>query len=125
MAMKKVLTLLVLLGLCSFSAFAQKTERNAASPGLKGLALDTLPRLTLPAIPDSISERLSPFFPPSTLDLPDFNGLDLSLRRELKHTTVQEARVQEMPVFKPEGNYASRIFTPDSTRHYTLLIKEY
>jgi hypothetical protein len=115
------------------SAFAQGFIPKKIAPELKSLELDSTPDFSTKN--DSIDFGEFYFSPPKNYqwELPDtadnYNSLLKELNFDLNQDQIYSVQntepVYTLRIVKPTGNYPIQIYEPDSSKKYTLLIKEF
>ncbi|REG92808.1 hypothetical protein [Algoriphagus antarcticus] len=131
--MKKLFVLFLIFEVISLSSYCQGFIPRNLAPELKSLQLDT--SLDFSAKNDSIDFGEFYFSPPKNyqLELPDtidnyarlLKELNVDLTQDQIYIVQNPEPVYTLRIVKPIGNYPIKIYEPDSTEKYTLLIKEH
>lgn len=131
--MRKLILLVFIAITVSLSAYAQGTIPKNISPELKGKGLDSIPQNLENS--DTIDFGKFYFSPPINLQLemPDslnanhrlHNRISLYLNQDQIYRVPNSEPVYSLRIVKPTGNYHLKIYEPDPSKNYTLLVKKY
>ena len=123
--MKTIILIAILICLTILSAFSQRRSgglhdpiigNKQVSPDLLLSGIDSLQQITFISM-DSISYNFAlPHVKHFKKSFP-FDSNNLFGRLNESYTT------ENMPCYKPKGNFKMPVYYPDSTMNYTLLIK--
>jgi hypothetical protein len=131
--MKNLLLFLLFNIATILSAFAQGFIPKKIAPELKSFELNSNPDFSTKN--DSIDFEKFYFSPPknNSLHLPETiknypllqKKLNLDLTRDQFYIVQNSEPVYTLRIVEPTGNHHMKIYEPDSSKNYTLLIKKF
>ncbi len=134
--MKNLLQFLLFNVATILSAFAQGVIPKEIAPELKSLELESNPDFSTKS--DTIDFEKFYFSPPKNyhnyhLELPENienyallqKKLNVDLTRDQFSIIQNSEPLYTLRIMKPTGNHHMKIYEPDSTKNYTLLIKKF
>lgn len=129
--MKKLIFLIFIVGTTYLNTQAQRFIPRTIEPQLKSLELDTSPEIL--GKNDSIDFGKLYLSPPKNLKLEKPNSADtkasmlnqLKLNQDQIYFVPNPEQIYALRILKPVGNHHMKIYEPDTTKNYTLLIKKF